>query len=217
MSESAPLTGAGPARLRPGRTDATRRRRWWLGPLLGLPVAAVFAVAYARAHPLVFMGTHAHCIKQAGLALLNYAAQHGGRFPYSAKGYPDALLLDEDFFHALTGPGYDPAALLDAKQEGRELREEECGRVYVQGLTTRGSSDLAVLFDKLPTPGGDHCALPVRLWAPLAREVCMADGSMTVVPESEWPQFAAGQVELLVKEGFDRAEAERLYGLRGKE
>jgi hypothetical protein len=43
------------------------------------------------------------------------------------------------------------------------------------------------------------------------REVCLADGSVLFLNESGWPAFAKQQVELLVKEGFARAEAERLY------
>ena len=33
--------------------------------------------------------------------------------------------------------------------------------------------------------------------------------------EREWPEFARKQIELLVKEGFDRAKAEALYAERG--
>jgi len=78
------------------------------------------------------MEVHAHCIKYAGLELEQYASEHGGRFPSHPKGYPSALLLmNEDCFHALTGPGYDAAPLREAKRIGAELAEADCGRVYV--------------------------------------------------------------------------------------
>jgi hypothetical protein len=148
------------------------------------------------------------------MALSGYADTHDGRLPYSAKGYPDALLqLDPIYYNTLTGPRYGPEALLRAKQDGTPLREEDCGRVYIQGLTTKANRQIVILFDKLPTPGGDHCGLPRRMWAAPGREVCYRDWSMNFIPEAQWPEFARQQVELLVNEGFDRAEAERLYGL----
>jgi hypothetical protein len=49
---------------------------------------------------------HAHCIKLAGLDLLNFAEANGGKFPTHPRGYGDALLLlSNDIDHALTGPG----------------------------------------------------------------------------------------------------------------
>jgi hypothetical protein len=163
------------------------------------------------------MEAHAHCIKFAGLQLEQYASEHEGRYPSHLKGYPNALLLmDEECFHALTGPGYNAAPLREAKRLGKELAEEDCGRVYLQGLTRKSNPEIALLFDKLPTPGGDHCHLPVRLWAPLGREVWLVGMGHTFVRESEWPEFAKNQVELLVQEGFDRQEAERLFASKAK-
>ena len=83
----------------------------------------------------------------------------------------------------------------------------------MQGLTIKSNPDLVILFDKVPTPGGDHCHFPRRLWAEYCRDVPYADCRNGLVRESEWPDFARKQVELLVKEGIARAEAERLYGL----
>ena len=192
------------------------RRRWrWV--LSAVILGALAAVVYVRTHPLVFnesMWQHAHCIKIAGLELEGYADQNGGRFPSHAGGYGDALLLlNEDCYFALTGPGYDATAFHEAKCRGTDLPEERCGRVYVQNLTRKSDPEIALLFDKLPTPGGDHCHLPARLWAPLGREVWLVGGWQTFVPESEWPAFARRQVELLAREGLPRQEAERLYGI----
>jgi hypothetical protein len=193
--------------------------RWVVGALLSAALIAL-CVSYVRSHPLVFgMEVHTHCIKLAGLALHQYATTHGGKLPYSPKGYPDALLqldpvcFDPGVYNALTGPGYSPEPLLRAERDGTPLNEEDCGRVYIQGLTTKSNHQIVILFDKLPTPGGDHCGLPMRMWAAPGREVCYKDGSMNFIREAQWPKFARQQVEFLVEEGLDRAEVERLYGL----
>lgn len=190
-------------------------RRWKKRMLAVIVVGVIAAVVYVRASPLTFnesLWHHAHCIKIAGLALHNYAEANGGRFPTHPNGYGNALLLlNDDLFFALTGPMYDAAAFHDAKRSGRILAEEECGRVYVQGLTLRSDSQIVVLFDKCPTPGGDHRHFPDRLWAPLGREVLFVDGTMRFVLECDWPAFARNQIELLEKNGIARAEAERLY------
>jgi hypothetical protein len=107
--------------------------RWWRRLLLALALLGVGAWVYVRTHPLVFMESHTHCIKLAGMELERYAAEHEGRFPYHPKGYPSALLLDEDCLHALTGPGY-PAAPC-ARQSGRV---GSCLRRSVGGSTSRG-------------------------------------------------------------------------------
>jgi hypothetical protein len=185
--------------------------------LLTLALLVVLGCIYVRTHPLVFMDTHRHCIKAALLELERYADEHEGRYPFHPSGYGNAVLLtSDDSLHAFTGPGYDPAPLREAKRLGKDLREEECGRVYVQGLTRKSNPELALLFDKLPTPGGDHCHLPVRLWAPLGREVLLVGARHTFVPERDWPEFARKQVELLVQEGYDRQQAERLYASEPK-
>lgn len=194
----------------------SRKRRRWPVALAFLIIGAIGITAYVRAHPLVFMKTHQHCIKCAGMILHSYAEEHEGVFPSHPKGYGNALLLlDEDVLYCVNGPGYDTDVLVAAKRNGTDLPESAFGRVYIQGLNPSklksGSSAVVVLFDKLPTPGGDHCHLPGRMWASLAREVLYADGQRMVVAESEWPEFSIRQIELLVLEGFDRTEAERLY------
>jgi hypothetical protein len=153
----------------------------------------------------------------AELELARYAAEHDGRYPYDSKGYPSALLLmNEANFNACTGPGYETTPFSEAKRTGRELSEDDCGRVYIQGLSKEFEPKIAMLFDKLPTPGGDHCPFPYRLWKPLVREVLMSDGSDMRISELEWPEFSRQQVDLLVKEGWNRQEAERLFASKPK-
>lgn len=186
--------------------------RW----LLGLAVLVVLLTAwYVHAHPLVFnesFWTHAHCMKIGYFALLDYADSHDGKFPQHSGGYGNALLLlREDDYLFVTGPGYDVAPFREAKRTGAELAEHDCGRVYVQGLTRKSDSRIVILFDKLPTPGGDHCHIIARLLAPLGREVTNVSGEMQFIQERNWSEFSVQQVELLVGAGFPRAEAERLY------
>jgi hypothetical protein len=45
------------------------------------------------------------------------------------------------------------------------------------------------------------------------REVCLVDGSMQIVPETNWLAFAQKQIELLVADGIPRTNAEKYYKL----
>lgn len=146
-----------------------------------------------------------------------YGAEHGNRFPVHTNGYGDALLLMTNaWLPSLTGPGYTVSAFEKAVATGGDMLESECGRVYIQGLSEDDSSEIAVLFDKLPTPGGDHCHGLIRLFRPLVREVACVDGSMRVIPERDWPEFSRKQIELLVKAGIPRAQAEAYYAEKAK-
>ena len=191
------------------------RRRWpWylLSLLLALGIAGTI---YVQMSPLIFNESflsHAHCIKSAGLELLNYADQHGGLFPTHPRGYGDALLmLDENVYYTLTGPGYDDAAFQLAKNLGTPLAKKDCGRVYIQGLNNTVNPKIAILFDKISTPGGDHCHLFARMSAPLGREVLFVVGYHEFIPDSEWPAFVQGQLALLATAGIPPVEAQRLY------
>jgi hypothetical protein len=175
----------------------------------------VFCFCYIRAHPLVFNESfweHAHCIKGGGLSLDGYASEHGGRFPFHTNGYGDALLLvDNGWDAALTGPGYDTRVFERARRTGEDAPESEFGRVYVQGLSETNDPKIVLLFDKLPTPGGDHCHGFERLSAPLGREIWTIGTGMRFIPESRWAVYAKEQIELLVAAGLKRAQAESYY------
>jgi hypothetical protein len=197
-------------------------RKRWLAPTITffavVMVGYVFAKVYVGKHPLVFNESfweHAHCIPQAGMALRLYAGEHHGEFPTHTNGYGDALLLLWDqmggYPAPLTGPGYDGESFKRAHDNKRHLPEADCGRVYIQGLSENTDPRVVVLFDKRPTPGGDHTQGFKRLSAPLGREVAFVTGSHRFVRESEWPAFAKEQIELLVEVGITRQEAERLY------
>jgi hypothetical protein len=178
-------------------------------------LAAAFCIYYVKAQPLVFnesFFTHAHCIVGGGMDLIMYAHEHNGRFPYHTNGYGDALLLvNAGWDAALTGPGYNADVFKRARATGENAPESEFGRVYVQGLTNTNDAKIALLFDKLPTPGGDHCQGLRRIWTPLAREVFMISGGKELIWEKDWPAFAKKQIELLVAAGISRQQAGRYY------
>lgn len=184
---------------------------------------AAFCTVYVRAHPLVFNESffgHAHCIKGGGIALDTYARDHNGRFPYHTNGYGDALLLMTNevggWWASVTGPGYTEEPFLNALAGNSHLPEQDCGRVYVQGLSTTDNPQIALLFDKLPTPGGDHCHLLRRVSAPLGREVWTIGSGMRFVPENKWPAFAKEQIDLLATAGIARQKAELYYSEQSK-
>jgi hypothetical protein len=185
-----------------------------------LAILVVACVIYVRTHPLVFnesfMG-HAHCMVGGGQSLTRYAREHGGQFPFHTNGYGDALVMMESGWDStLTGPGYDTAVFERVRRTGEDAPEAEFGRVYVQGLTETNNPEIALLFDKLPTPGGDHCHFLARLSAPLAREVWTIASGRQVIRESEWRAFAKRQIELLVAAGISREQAERYYAEQPK-
>ena len=143
---------------------------------------------------------------------MGYAEEHDGKFPYHTNGYGDALLLVNDGWdEALTGPGYNAKIFEKVRKTGENAPEAEFGRVYVQGLSVTNDPNIAILFDKLPTPGGDHCHLFQRLHAPLGREIWTIGCGMRFVPEREWPTFSKEQIERLVDAGISREQAELYY------
>jgi hypothetical protein len=159
-----------------------------------------------------FFRGHQHCIKQTAMALRLYASDHHGRFPFHTNGYGDAILLlaREDIYNInlFTAPGDDGKLLKECLEKGATLPEGSCSRAYVQGLTTSESPEIALVFDRYPTRGGDHSRNP---WAPLMREVCFLDGSTQVIREKDWPAFRLKQFALLSAAGIDPARAAQLY------
>lgn len=83
--------------------------------------------------------------------------------------------------------------------------------VVVQGLSDTNHSEIAILFDKLPTQGGDHCHLIRRMFALLGREIWTIGGRMGFIPENRRSAHAQEQIELLVTAGIAREQAERYY------
>jgi hypothetical protein len=137
-------------------------------PFLFVALLGLGIFIYVRTHPLVFNESflgHAHCILQVDFR--SYAEDHNGVFPVSSTGYGDALVLMSNYAHwsSLTGPGYNGGVFLSAFTNQTHAPESECGRVYVQGLTTNSNPEIAIFFDKLATAGGDHCHFHEKLFA----------------------------------------------------
>ncbi len=180
-----------------------------------LIVAAVFIVfvvclVAAWLHHLGKL--HQHCIKITGTAFRTYSMDHGGELPYHTNGFGDALLLLVKEGHLpsvafICGPGDDGHVLSNALVRGLDVPEEQCSRVYIQGLSQTNDPSICILFDRRSVPGGDHF---YGSGQPL-REVCLLDGSMQVVPDKKWPEFSRRQVELLVAAGWTREKALRYY------
>jgi len=190
----------------------TKRVYWGLLALLVLMAAslACFWVVYP---------VHQHCIKVAGTLFRFYEDDHQGRLPFDTNGFGDALMLliksgemgdVQDRWRYVTGVGDDGSVFRAALVSGAHIPEEKCSRVYVQGLTEANDPNIAILFDRYSTPGGDHFH---ALWRPLVREVCLLDGSMQIIAEQNWAQFSSNQIALLVINGIPRPVAQHYYAL----
>lgn len=151
-------------------------------------------------------------MKGTGLSLLAYASDHDSRFPFHTNGFGDAILLllkeSSDDPRLFTAPGDDGRLLKECLRSGANVPEERCTRAYVQGLCETNDPNIALIFDRYPTRGGDHFRRP---WGPPLREVWMLGASHQIIHEKNWAKFIQKQVELLVAEGIPRGEAEKYY------
>ena len=193
--------------------------------ILGYTVALLILLGFLGALCIGFFNlfhAHEHCIKQTASSFKVYAGDHDGKFPYDPKGFGNALLLlvkdgclgdtDGTFsVNLITAPGDTGNAFREALKTGAVIPEEKCSRIYIQGLSETNNPEIAIMFDKYPTPGGDHFRRP---WGPLIRDVCLIDGSTQFMPETHWPAFSSNQIELLVKDGIPRSIATHYYQIR---
>ena len=155
---------------------------------------------------------HQHCIKQVGLAFRIYSSDHQGQLPFSTNGFGDALLLltktDPTVINSICGPDDDGHLFKNALKNNASVPEDQCSRVYIQGLSESNDPQICLLFDRNSCKGGDHARSP---WGHRVRELCLLDGSMQVIPDEKWAEFSRNQVELLVAAGFSRRDAVRYY------
>jgi len=199
-------------------TDPQLRKRGKLkiASLIAI-VAVVGLFAFVKMNPLIFNESflgHAHCIKIADAALNIYVQEHGA-FPYHTNGFGDAVLLfDQRDWMFFTGPGFDESELKAAFAAGRDVDETKLGRIYVQGLSTNANLKIAILFDQIATPGGDHAHFHHRFTSPYLREV-LEIGGLEWIKEDQWYAYATNQIELLVAEGIDRKKAQYYYEMTG--
>lgn len=109
----------------------------------------------------------------------------------------------------ITGVDDDGALFYEALRRGGDAREEECSRVYVQGLSTDSPKGIALLFDRVSEPGGDHTRC--RLRANVREVIYTSGGSSMTVEDEDWPAFVATQKELLLALGFAEPIIDDLY------
>jgi len=212
MNPTADRNGIQPAVFPPFVWLWTKRVLWGL---LALAVALVAFWSYCW----TFYPVHQHCIKLAGTYFQLYAGDHEGRLPFDTNGFGDALMSlvksgdageAQSRWSVLTGVGDDGRVFRAALASGAHIPEEKCSRVYVQGFGETDDPEIAILFDRYSSPGGDHMHSP---WGPLVREVCLLHGSMQIIAETNWAKFSSNQIELLVAHGIPRATAEHYYAL----
>lgn len=154
---------------------------------------------------------HQHCIKIAGSAFRAFASDHSGKYPTHTNGWGDALLLMAKSNYVdvafICGPKDDGRVLRAALQDGMDVPEELCSRVYIQGLSDDMKSIVCMMYDRKSHPGGDHFygrGRPIR-------EYIDNTGFMGTVTDDRWPEFSRQQVEILVELGFSREEAEAYF------
>ncbi|HTI97511.1 MAG TPA: hypothetical protein VL527_01310 [Dongiaceae bacterium] len=141
-----------------------------------------------------------------------FAKDHGGQLPFSTNGFGEALLLLAKDYSAyiqnVCGPDDDGHLYWAALTNHTVLPENQCTRVYIQGLSEENDPQICILFDRDSHKGGDHQRSP---WGHPLREVCLVDGSMRIIPDETWPEFSRKQVDLLVAAGFARTNALGYY------
>lgn len=192
-------------------TPALRRPRFAI-PLIVAGIVVISIIAWFMLRPK----GHQHCIKAAIFILMDYAAKHDGAYPKNDRGWGDAMLSfasspdDTDWVKFFVGVDDDGAHLIRALKSGEDVIEDQCTRIYVQGLTEKSDSSIAILFDRNSVKGGDHFrGLPGQ--QPL-REVITIDGAHRMIKDPEWSSFVARQRKLLKNEGFADSEISRYYG-----
>lgn len=182
------VSGERRAKVRSLMKRWSRKKCWLVGLacLFGLPVVGMVLIGF-----LDPFGRHQHCMKQTGMTLVQYAFEHQGKFPFHTNGFGDALvlLLKEmgERPKLVTAPGDDGAWLQEFVQTGAYVPEERCSRAYVQGLAQDSNPEIALIFDRYPTHGGDHARCP---WGPKLRDVSLVGGDHKIIKERDWPEFA---------------------------
>lgn len=183
-----------------------RRRLIWIAVILSTAMALLAGLGYF----LLFWG-HQHCLVATGMALKAYADMHEGRYPVHPNGFGDALLLltRENLagISSLCGPGDNGAMLQSALGTSSDVAEDQCSRVYVQGLSESSDRRLCLIFDRRSTRGGDHR----RGFGPRVREVFTIGGGMSAISDDQWPAFKSEQIQLLTTAGISREVAEKYY------
>jgi len=156
---------------------------------------------------------HQHCIMITGSAFHLYADDRQGQLPFSTNGFGNALLqlVSSNYLPGVAwicGPDDDGHNFKEALKNNSVVPEDQCSRVYIQGLSESNDGNICILFDRNSCKGGDHFRSP---WGHRVRELCLLDGSMQIIRDKDWPDFSRKQVEQLVAAGFSRTNALHFY------
>jgi hypothetical protein len=136
------------------------------------------------------------CLKGLGLALLQYAKEHGGHFP-AGGGCPEAslsLLYREKYdidAYTLCGKTKSAEAAREILERGELLGPDTCDWHYVEGLTLSDDPQLALVWDKV---GLGHNG---QRLSDGGHSIWRVGGLEEVIPDSEWPQFLEDQKRLI--------------------
>jgi len=132
-----------------------------------IPLCVVFGLGAFRIwYGLTY--SHRHCILATGLAFRTYAGDHDGQLPFSTNGFGNALLLlvKGDFpggtngVAFICGPDDDGHIFKEALKSNSVVPEDQCSRVYIQGLSESNDNRICILFDRNSCRGGDHFRSP---------------------------------------------------------
>lgn len=173
---------------------------YWLKQILPalailLLIAAITGVSAYNSMPSYPYGRSHCCSKALTIALLEYAEAHGGKYP-TGEATPEAslsLLYREKLAtpNLLRGKIVPLETVEAVLSRGELLGPDTCGWHYVEGLSRRDDSRIAIVWDKVglghngeALRGGGHTVLFVNL-------------DERVIPEAEWPAFLAEQERLL--------------------
>ena len=93
---------------------------------------------------------HQHCIKLTGLAFELYSRDHQGQLPFSTNGFGNALslLVKGDYLPGVAwicGPDDDGHIFKEVLQNNSIVPEDQCSRVYIQGLNESNDSNICIL------------------------------------------------------------------------
>lgn len=143
-------------------------------------------------------GHRAAVLRSMYFALLNYASDHDGSFPYSEKGNYEALqkLYPEYVFSGveLAGISGDVDAVVAALRNNSPLNQSLTSWVYVQGLKKDDDPNLAILWESRAGlyPNGKRNSFG-------GRAVLLVNGDITNVPAADWESFEKQQQQLRTK------------------
>jgi hypothetical protein len=165
--------------------------------LAAVGVLAIWAVVYNRTtYPY---GASHCCIIGINMALLNYAEEHGGKFP-AGEASPEAslsLLNGPNYIDPSEGPNLLRGMIISEKIARRALEKDghlgpdSCGWHYEPGLTRADNPKLALLWCKSAL---GHNGQRMKDGG---REVVFVGSGIGWVSGDKWPAFLQEQKTLL--------------------